>query len=203
MGQLSGAILQFVEAYKVKSDKISSADSAFELGVQRLPIYLKNFCASNIPSRNWAFEGSVGKGSWSRTPWLAVFDARVTERASDGFYVAIIFSEDLKSFFLVLTNTSSRHINYKPYTLGVGRIPLVPGFQAGPLVKGKISQSGKGSGPSFEASILQWRQFDTKEISNDFEPALRSLLGVYESFVGSLKDLPVEKPFRLNPFLVK
>ncbi|MEK2687749.1 MrcB family domain-containing protein [Bdellovibrio sp. GT3] len=203
MGKLTQDIVKFLEAYKSKGHKISSEQAAFQLGVYELPQEVKSLCGVDSISGDLAFEGSVGKGSWSRTPWVAIYDTRVTERASDGFYVALIFAESLDRVFLVLTNTSSSHINYKPYKIDAANVTALNSFSRGAIPKGLLSQSGRGSGPSFEQSTIQWREYAVGEMES-LEKDLGSLVRCYKLLVDQhLQSLPREKPFKPNPFLLR
>lgn len=39
-------------------------------------------------------KGSAGAGNWADVPWIAVFDPKVTESATRGYYVVYLFSAD-------------------------------------------------------------------------------------------------------------
>ncbi|HMF46171.1 MAG TPA: DUF3578 domain-containing protein [Candidatus Udaeobacter sp.] len=48
------------------------------------------------------FEGSTGAGNITAAPWMAVFDPRVTQSATKGYYVVYLFSLDLKAVTLCI-----------------------------------------------------------------------------------------------------
>ncbi len=203
--QLNSTLLNFKHALLNKKEKISSTEDAYILGVHNIPKLIKSLLADNVPSDFWAFEGSVGRGTWSRTPWVAVYDQRVTNRASDGFFITFIISEDKKSVFLTLMNSSLKHYNYIPFRLKTTEVTKIFDFNLGQIPSKELSLSGKGTGPHFEQATLMWKKFSIeneglKTIESDF----LKLAKYYLNFVDSVKDrLPLEKPFKLNPFLIK
>ena len=42
------------------------------------------------------FKGSAGQGNWAVGPWVAIFDARVTDSAQNGYYPVYLFREDMR-----------------------------------------------------------------------------------------------------------
>jgi 5-methylcytosine-specific restriction enzyme A len=47
-------------------------------------------------------EGSFGAGNIARVPWVAVFNKKVTETAQDGYYIVLLFSQDMSRCYLSL-----------------------------------------------------------------------------------------------------
>lgn len=45
-------------------------------------------------------QGSFGNGVIAGVPWVAVFNKQVTESAQNGYYIVLLFSEDMKSCYL-------------------------------------------------------------------------------------------------------
>lgn len=50
----------------------------------------------------YKIEGSYGAGNMSHCPWVSVFDRRITTSAQDGYYIVLLFAEDMKSCWLSL-----------------------------------------------------------------------------------------------------
>ena len=198
-------LAEYGQKLKTKSSKISSSDPAYQFGVYILPKMLSQFIKENLPSPFWAFEGSAGRGSWSRTPWIAIYDSRATTRASDGFFIAIVFNEAFNKIFLTIMNSSTNHINYRPFRLPVAKVNRLDGFEIGGIPRGYISPSGCGSGPSYEKSALLWKEFslDSESIKN-FDDYLLLVTKHYLRIVEQVAaELPIEKPFKENPSLIK
>ncbi len=45
---------------------------------------------------------SVGKGNWTKTPWIAILDHQVTNTTQEGVYVVFLVAEDLSVTYLTL-----------------------------------------------------------------------------------------------------
>jgi len=63
------------------------------------PNYLKEL--TDIPG-NYKFYGSAGQGNWTYSPWVAVFNKKITESAQKGYYIVYLFCEDMKGVYLSL-----------------------------------------------------------------------------------------------------
>ena len=46
--------------------------------------------------------GSAGQGNWTYSPWVAIFDKRITKSAQSGFYPVYLFKEDMSGVYLSL-----------------------------------------------------------------------------------------------------
>ena len=46
--------------------------------------------------------GSCGKGNWANIPWIAIFDKTISISATRGYYIVILFKEDMSGFYLSL-----------------------------------------------------------------------------------------------------
>jgi len=58
--------------------------------------------AELVSARDYAVDGSPGKGNWAETPWAAIFDRRITDTARKGIYVVYLFRSDGASVCLSL-----------------------------------------------------------------------------------------------------
>lgn len=52
-------------------------------------------------------EGSYGKGLWTRVPWIAVFDNRITTSATKGVYIVYLLNKDRKELYLTLIQAAT------------------------------------------------------------------------------------------------
>lgn len=50
----------------------------------------------------YLINGSCGTGRWTKVPWVAVFDSRVTTSATKGVYVVYLFNSSEKTLYLTL-----------------------------------------------------------------------------------------------------
>ncbi|HEY5589408.1 MAG TPA: DUF3578 domain-containing protein [Paludibacter sp.] len=47
-------------------------------------------------------KGSIGQGNWVESPWIAIFDTRITTSAQSGIYIVYHFSSDGERLYLTL-----------------------------------------------------------------------------------------------------
>ena len=52
--------------------------------------------------RNYTVKGSTGQGNWMGRPWIAILNPDITEKASEGYFVAYAFPTDSTSMNLAL-----------------------------------------------------------------------------------------------------
>lgn len=53
-------------------------------------------------SGEFKVEGSIGNGNMAKVPWVGVFNKSVTDTAQEGYYIVLLFAEDMKSCTLSL-----------------------------------------------------------------------------------------------------
>ena len=63
------------------------------------PNYLKEITDN---PENYKFDGSAGQGNWTYSPWVAVFNKKITESAQKGYYIVYLFRENMKGVYLSL-----------------------------------------------------------------------------------------------------
>lgn len=52
-------------------------------------------------------KGSVGNGNWAETPWIAIFDPRITTSAQKGVYVVFLFDSAGRHVYLSLNQATT------------------------------------------------------------------------------------------------
>ena len=62
----------------------------------------KHEVLSVLGKRSLRATGSPGKGQWTPSPWIAIFDPRITTTAQRGYYVVYLFESDMKGVVLSL-----------------------------------------------------------------------------------------------------
>lgn len=83
--------------------------TAFNIGsvdqkslLEGLPKFFENILSSMGRLDAFKVEGSIGAGNMAKVPWVAVFNRSVTETAQDGYYIVLLFAEDMRSCYLSL-----------------------------------------------------------------------------------------------------
>ncbi|WP_440217178.1 MrcB family domain-containing protein [Chromobacterium piscinae] len=69
---------------------------------QDLPAFFREILKDAGRQDEFKVEGSFGNGNMARVPWVAIFNTKITKSAQDGYYIVLLFSEDLKSCYLSL-----------------------------------------------------------------------------------------------------
>ena len=54
----------------------------------------------NVNSKKYLVDSSLGKGNLRPGPWLTVMDKSVTETATEGYYLAYLFSRSAQKLYL-------------------------------------------------------------------------------------------------------
>ncbi len=66
----------------------------------------KNVVEGLVDSNRYFIKSSLGDGVVVPTPWLAIMDKSITEKASEGFYIVYLFSRSAKQLYLSMTIAS-------------------------------------------------------------------------------------------------
>ncbi len=96
--------------YLLDDSKKINADAKYhEKFINELPEYLYNI----FPKENYKIKTSVGNGYRSFIPWACIFDKRITNSASRGFYIGYLFKKDMSGFYLTLMQGYTAFKKYK------------------------------------------------------------------------------------------
>ncbi|SFC72983.1 MrcB family domain-containing protein [Massilia yuzhufengensis] len=83
-----------------KARLIGSADQTALL--TEIPGKIEKYLADQRMSHLYKVEGSIGNGNIARVPWVGIFRKEITESAENGYYIVLLFSEDMSSCYLSL-----------------------------------------------------------------------------------------------------
>lgn len=117
---------EFSNIYKEDMNKnFSNELPSFQILVKEVPNEIRDI----IGNSTLKVEGSIGRGNFAYYPWIAIFDTRITEKATEGFYVVLLFRV-LRPIFWTqnsrfLVNNSHLVMNLKPFCFKFcgGKIP--------------------------------------------------------------------------------
>lgn len=102
MENIQALLQQVLKTYLVEksvSRIVSKTSNSYEIVVNQLPKIFSEI--GNIPNEI-IIKGSIGKGVITYIPWICFFDRDITTSAQHGYYVCILFREDMKGFYLSL-----------------------------------------------------------------------------------------------------
>jgi 5-methylcytosine-specific restriction protein B len=60
------------------------------------------FTKELVLSNKYVVKAGCGKGNFAKIPWICILDKEITKRITEGYYVAILFSEDMSGFYITL-----------------------------------------------------------------------------------------------------
>lgn len=182
----------------------SAVDPMYQAVVEDLKTEIAKVVKRSSPSAFWLFEGSVGRGSWTHTPWVAIYDKRITDRASFGYYVVLFLNDSCTQWILSFTNAATKHINLDSPTFAAEKHNCPPGFKPGPIKSGLLSELRRGLGPVYEDAAVFWSSYDTSaESIKDLSRDLKFLADFYRETAdrvatgGELPNVALSRP---NPF---
>ena len=138
-------------------------------------------------------KGSVGNGNWAETPWVAVFDPRVTTSAQRGVYVVYLFDSDGQHFYLSLNQaiTEVRKEAGRHYTAvlesraELAREVLEP-YGTEDLLLGPLALSGSGDlTKGYCAGSIAAFEYHRDQLpaDADLKQDLLRLLSLYQTYL--------------------
>ncbi|MFP9139239.1 MrcB family domain-containing protein [Devosia sp. XGJD_8] len=162
---------------------------------------------------------SVGQGSWTRTPWIALLDSRVTTSTQRGIYLVFLIAEDLSATYLTLNQGMTDLVRDLGQRAAVERMQQV-GQSTRPRIAGLVEdhftlnseidlRSLTGAARNYEAgTIMNWA-LETSRLPSDTEvlSQLEVALQAYEE-ASAVREttMTVEPPepadVTLQPFTV-
>lgn len=137
-------------------------------------------------------KGSIGKGNIARVPWVGIFRRDVTENAENGYYVVLLFTENMSSCYLSLNQgiTAVEQLYTRNFALRKMRESAKVALRYldchPEALQGEIDLASTGDlGRAYEAAaISSFRYLRTELPSAElFFQHLDSLLGQYERLV--------------------
>ena len=176
--------------------------SAFEKLSQNLQQQVSNRQTLSV---RW----SVGKGSWTRVPWIAFFDRRETNSTQDGVFPVYLFREDLAGVYLMLnqgigafkekhgTPESRRILRERADKLRSDSLSLVDLEANGFSFNDEFRlYRDPGLEKDYEASVVGYKFYRRGEIPDDAELLndLEQLLRVYDQYLERQPFRELETP---------
>lgn len=153
-----------------------------------LPSRIRDYLANRNESHLYKVEGSIGNGNIARVPWVGIFRTTVTQSAENGYYIVLLFAEDMSCCYLSL-NQGITAVE-KLYTKNFARKKMrdVAAGAARKLechpeaIQGEIKLSSTGElGRGYEAAAIESFRYGYHELPSEgtFFEHLDHLLGSY------------------------
>ena len=155
-----------------------------------IPKQIQSHLAALGRAHLYKIKGSIGVGNIARVPWVGVFRQGVTENAENGYYIVLLFSEDMSKCYLSL-NQGITAIE-KMYTKQFARRKMLEAaaeartrLSCSPEAHlGKIDLAATGDlALAYEAAAIVSFKYSSNELPSDtiFFSQLDELLTHYES----------------------
>lgn len=70
--------------------------------LQTLPDFFSTILRRQNRLNEFVVKGKIGAGNMAAVPWVGIFNRKITTSAQDGFYIVLLFAEDMSSCYLTL-----------------------------------------------------------------------------------------------------
>lgn len=70
--------------------------------LEELPAFFRQIVGNKRNLDHFKIEGSIGNGNIARVPWVGIFNRKVTTSAQNGYYIVLLFAQDMQSCTLSL-----------------------------------------------------------------------------------------------------
>jgi 5-methylcytosine-specific restriction enzyme A len=184
---------------------VDSSHAIFKSTVQDFPAAIK----PHLEEFDFLkLEGSTGRGQITVAPWIAVFDTRITDTATEGFYVVYLYSTDFSAITLSLAFGTTQFKNQfgAPRTafpkMRIAATQLQSLFNAIILLDQWGLSIDLGASPRQDlhfayqqSSILSYPPYDLKNLpaEDKLVEDLRRIVKLYQDIVTDPLELSVEK----------
>lgn len=171
--------------------------------VAELREWLKD-CAPVATRPTITVKVGIGQGGWTKTPWIALMDSRVTTSTQRGIYVVLLVSEDLATTYLTLNQGMTDLVNQLGQRGAVAQMHMVA-EEARPLITTQLSEiftldrdidlrSLTSAARNYEQGTIAHKSLPTSDIPDDqtILEALEALLDAYEQLIEPLTSASPE-----------
>lgn len=159
-------------------------------------------CAPVARSESLKVKVSVGQGSWTKTPWIALLDDRVTTSTQRGTYIVFLIAEDLSTTYLTLNQGMTDLVKSLGQRQAVETMLRV-GRETRPRIAGVLSadfaldnninlNSDTSAARNYEAGTIAHLAMPRVALPSDAEltSALGMLVGAYDLIIDGAPEAP-------------
>jgi 5-methylcytosine-specific restriction enzyme A len=157
-----------------------------------LPEFFENLLDELGRKKEFLVEGSIGIGNMPNVPWVGIFNRSVTLTAQEGYYLVLLFSEDMTSCYLSLNQgvTEIKEIYGRQIAqakMRAAALQAIQFFHADPYATvGPINLQATGHlGKGYEQGAIESYRYEKNTLPSNFDVAenFYSLLGHYDRLV--------------------
>ncbi|NYE58432.1 MrcB family domain-containing protein [Carboxydothermus ferrireducens] len=70
----------------------------------------KDYLGKYVNNDIYEVKGSAGQGVWTKYPWVAIYNKKITNSIQEGVYIVYLFSEDMQRVYLTLNQGCTKLI---------------------------------------------------------------------------------------------
>lgn len=170
--------------------------------LSEIPRRIENYLRNHRISHLYKVKGSIGNGNIARVPWVGVFRKNITENAENGYYIVLLFSENMSCCYLSLNQgvTSIEQLYTKKFALRKMReaasqaakyLEYDPEAYVGPIELASTGDLGR----AYEAAAIASFRYSAQsppteaEFFTDFGKLLNYYDNLHRTFGASLNSL--------------
>lgn len=160
--------------------------------LQDLPAFFRQVVGQKHNLADFKIEGSIGNGNIARVPWVGVFNRSVTTSAQNGYYIVLLFAQDMQSCTLSLNQGVTAFANQYSQKIAQTKVreyatraaqcfASAPGAILGPIDLAADGNLGKG----YEAAAIESFRYEANALPSDQTVAqhFEQLLEHYERLI--------------------
>ncbi|WP_165590424.1 MrcB family domain-containing protein [Bordetella pseudohinzii] len=173
--------------------------------LEALPAFFEHVLITLGRQVEYLVEGSIGNGNVARVPWVAIFRREITVSAQRGFYIVLLFAEDMSCCYLSLNQgftEYSQQFSDKTAHQKIGWVSAQAGkhlLQEEETIHGRIDLRATGAlGKGYEAAAIKSYVYfpdrlpDPEVVRRQFQKLLSDYDVLYRSFGPSLSSLATQ-----------
>lgn len=162
-----------------------------------------------VDRQNYSIGGSVGKGSWVKVPWLAIFDKKITTTATKGIYIVYLLAAEGDSLYLTFMHgcTETRNKNSKKEAIRIMRektAEIVSRIDnRGFATDGNINLGDglKGLGEMYQKAAIFYKKYTKGNVPEEAElqDDLSKMMDIYREYVNGKPEKQSEGESKAVP----
>lgn len=140
----------------------------------------------------YSSKGSVGQTKWTPVPWIAIFDNRITHKATEGEYIVYLFNSETKDLYLTFNQAAAEKNNAAVRaSLQNNALKIRSRMNFPPQVKTDEINSGNRA---YDAGCICYIKYTASTMPNDekLKEDLLVFLGIYKDYFDLFYSNPNE-----------
>ncbi len=150
----------------------------------RLPKVIERF--DFINNDTFVIKGSYGNGNWTYTPWIAIFNRRITRTVQEGVYIVYLFSSDMERVYLTLNQGCTKLKNSYGTKEAIKKMQELSGQIRTKIKAGffSIDNDLNIGHELYEKGTIFYKMYEKGNIPEDSQliSDLEKMMGIYQEY---------------------